>query len=73
MTIHLSSEASCPGSGLGRPPSPSVWITGGKNRWDQPTSTVARMGHDFGHNLVPALVVFAVVVFLVARTARRRA
>ena len=51
---------------------PSAWMTGWKNGWDQPTNTAARIGHDFGHNVLPALIVFALVVLFVARMARRR-
>lgn len=58
MTTHLSS--------------PSAWTTGWKNGWNQPTNTAARIGHDFGHNVLPALIVFALVVLFVARMARRR-
>jgi len=47
-------------------------MTGWKNGWDQPTNTAARIGHDFGHNVLPALIVFALVVLFVARMARRR-
>jgi ABC-type dipeptide/oligopeptide/nickel transport system permease component len=58
MTTHLNS--------------PSAWMTRWKNGWDQPTNTAARLGNDFGHYVLPALVVFAVVVFFVARMARRK-
>jgi ABC-type dipeptide/oligopeptide/nickel transport system permease component len=47
-------------------------MTRWKNGWDQPTNTAARLGNDFGHYVLPALVVFAVVVFFVARMARRK-
>jgi hypothetical protein len=52
--------------------SPSAWMTGWKNGWDQPTNTAARLGHDFGHNVFPALIVFALVIFVVVKLARRR-
>jgi hypothetical protein len=58
MTTHLSS--------------PSAWVTDWKNGWDQPTNTAALIGHDFGHNVLPALIVFALVVLFVARTTFRR-
>jgi hypothetical protein len=58
MTTHLSS--------------PSAWMTGWKKGWDQPTNTAARIGRDIGHNVLPALIVFALVVLFVARMARRR-
>lgn len=71
MTIHQSSEPSYSAIRLGRPPSPSAWMTGWKNGWDQPTSTAARMGHDFGHTAFLALIVVAVIVFILARMTRR--
>ena len=71
MTIYLSSGRSSSGTWLARPPSPSAWVGGWKNGWDQPTNTAARIGHDFGHSLFLALIVFAVVFFF-ARMARRR-
>ena len=62
MITHLSSS--------------SAWMTGWKNGWDQPTNTAARLGHDFGghdfgRNVLPALIV-ALVVLFVARMALRR-
>lgn len=50
MTTHLSS--------------PSAWMTGWKNGLDQPTNTAARIGHDFGRNVLPALIVALVVAFV---------
>ncbi len=58
MTTHLSS--------------PSAWMTGSKNGWNQPTNTAASLGYGFGHNVLPALIVFAFVVFFVVKLARRR-
>jgi hypothetical protein len=58
MTTHLSF--------------PSVRMTGWKNGWDQPTNTAARLGHNFGHYVLPALIVCAFVVFFVAIMARKR-
>jgi hypothetical protein len=72
MTIYLSSVRSYSGTWLARPPSPSAWVRGWKNGWDQPTNTAARTGHDFGHNAFLVLIVFAVIVFFFARMARRR-
>ena len=57
MTTHLSF--------------PSARMTGWKNGWDQPTNTAARLGHDFGHNVLPALIVFAFVTFFVAKLGLR--
>ena len=67
MTTHLSSPMTT------HPSSPFARMTGWKNGWDQPTNTAARLGHDFGHNVLPALIVFAfvvVVVFFVVKLAR---
>lgn len=66
MTTHLSSPMTTHLS------FPSVRMTGWKNGWDQPTNTAARLGWDFGHYVLPALIVFVFVVFLVVKLARRR-
>ena len=58
MTTHLSS--------------PSAWMTGWKNGWDQPTNTAAHLGYDFGHYMLPGLIVLAFVVFFIAKLARKR-
>jgi hypothetical protein len=47
-------------------------MTGWKNGWDQPTNTAAGLGYDFGHYMLPGLIVLAFVVFFVAKLARRR-
>ena len=59
MTTHLSF--------------PSARMTGWKNGWDQPANTAARLGHDCGYNVLPALIVFAFVTYFVAKLSRRRA
>jgi len=69
MTINLSSEPCYSGTRLGRLPSPSAWVTGWKNGWDQPANTAARTTS--GTTCFLAWI-FAVIVFLVARMARRR-
>jgi hypothetical protein len=51
---------------------PSARMTGWKNGGDQPTNTAARLGHDVGHNVLPALIVFAFVILFVAKLGRRR-
>jgi hypothetical protein len=51
---------------------PSARMTGWKNGLDQPTNTAARLGHDFGHNVLAALIVFAFVIFFVAKLGCRR-
>ena len=57
MTTHLSS--------------PSAWMTGWNNGWDQPTNMAARIGRGLGHNGLPALIV-ALVILFVAKIALRR-
>jgi hypothetical protein len=58
MTTHLNS--------------PAAWMTSWKNGWNQPANTAARLGYDFGHNVLPALIIFAIVIFSVVKLARRR-
>ena len=70
MTSHLSSPGSSPM--FSHLSSPSAWKTGWKNGWHQPTTTAAHLGHDFGHNVFPALIVFALVIFVVVKLARRK-
>ena len=69
MTTHLGPEPSYCQVHLGRPLTPSQWTTCFKYGWDEPTSTMARLGHDFGHNVLLALIALAVIVFLVIRSA----
>jgi hypothetical protein len=69
MTTHLGPEPSYCQVHFGRPLTPSQWTTCFKYGWDEPTSTMARLGHDFGHNVLLALIVLAVIVFLVMRSA----
>jgi hypothetical protein len=62
ITHHAVAAASCTGTWQQR------WNCG----WNKPVSpTVAQSGYDFGHTLLPALVVLAVVIFLV-RVAKKR-
>lgn len=72
MITHLTSEPSYSATSLGRPPSPSAWITGWQSGWNQPANTAARLGQDFGHNVLPALIICAVISLFVARIARER-
>jgi hypothetical protein len=52
-------------------PTPSQWTTCWKYGWDQPTTLMARIGYDFGHNVLPVLIVVAVIVFVVMRSMSR--
>jgi hypothetical protein len=49
-----------------------TWSQKWKCGWNQPVSpAVAHAGYDFGHSLLPALAVLAVVI-LIARLAKKR-
>ena len=63
MITHLAvTAASCPGTWSQR------WNCG----WNKPVSpAVTHAGYGFGHSLIPALAVLAVVI-LVARAVRKR-
>ena len=59
---HATAAARCAGTWQQR------WNCG----WKQPTSSaLPQAGYDFGHSVLPALVVLLVVVFLV-RAAKKR-
>ena len=64
MITHLAgAAASC---------STGTWSQKWKCDWNQPVSpAVAHAGYDFGHSLLPALVVLAVVI-LIARSMSKR-
>jgi hypothetical protein len=51
---------------------PSEWTTCWKYGWDQPTTLVTRIGYDFGHNVLPVLIIVAVIVLLVMTTIMSR-
>jgi hypothetical protein len=40
-----------------------------KYGWDEPTSTVAHLGRDLGHNVILVLIVLAVIVVVVLKSA----
>ena len=62
ITNLAAAAASCTGTW------PQKWNCG----WNKPVSpAVAHAGYDFGHSLLPALAVLAVVILLV-RSAKRR-
>jgi len=42
-----------------------------KYGWNEPTSLMARIGHDFGHNVLPVLIILAIIVFVVMRIMSR--
>jgi hypothetical protein len=46
---------------------PSQWATCWKYGWDEPTTLTARIGHDFGHNVLPVLIILAVIALLIIR------
>ena len=62
ITHHAATAASCTGTWQQR------WNCG----WNKPVSpAVAHAGYDFGHSLLPALLVLAVVI-LIARSMSKR-
>ena len=62
ITHHAAAAASCAGTWQQR------WNCG----WNKPVSpAVAHAGYDFGHSLLPALLVLAVVI-LIARSMSKR-
>jgi hypothetical protein len=51
---------------LSKPLSPSQWAACWKYGWDEPTTTaVVRVAHDFGHTVLPALIVVAIIALVV--------
>jgi len=67
VTTSLGPEPSYCKIHLGRPLTPSQWMTCWKYGWNEPTSLMARIGHDFGHNVLPVLIILAIIVFVVMR------
>jgi hypothetical protein len=67
VTTSLASVPSYCKVHLGAPLSPSQWATCWKAGWDEPTTLMARVGNDFGHNVLPVLIILAVVVLLVMK------
>jgi hypothetical protein len=66
VTTSLSPEPSYCKLHLGAL-SPSQWTTCWKYGWDEPTNLTARIGHDFGHNVLPVLIIVGVIVLLIIR------
>jgi hypothetical protein len=65
VTTHLGPEPSyCVGRTLlSKPLTPSQWATCFRYGWDKPVPEwVTRVGYDFGHMVLPALAVLAVIV-----------
>ena len=56
---------------MSKPPTPSQWATCVKYGWDEPTTTLGRLGHDFGHSVLPTLIILA-VIYLAIRFLFRR-
>ena len=71
MTSHLGPEASYCKLHLGRPLTPSQWTTCWKYGWNEPTNLMGRLGHDFGHNVLPVLIVVAVIAILLLKGTTR--
>jgi hypothetical protein len=69
VTTSLGPEPSYCNIHLGTPLTPSQWMTCWKYGWNEPTTTlVARIGHDFGHDVLPVLIILAVIVFVAVRS-----
>jgi hypothetical protein len=67
MATYFASQPSCVGRTLlSKPPTLSQWLTCAQQGWDEKTSTAARLGLEFGHTVLPALIVLA-VIFLAVR------
>ena len=49
-----------------------TWSQKWKCAWNQPAPAVAHAGTGFGHNLLPALAVLAVVILIARSVTRRR-
>jgi hypothetical protein len=71
VTTSLGPEPSYCTIHLGKPLTPSQWATCWKYGWDEPTNLMARLGHDFGHDVFPVLIILAIIVFLVMRSISR--
>jgi hypothetical protein len=68
VTSSLGPEPSYCKIHLGGPLTPSQWMTCWKYGWNEPTTLMARIGHDFGHDVLPVLIILAVMVFVVIRS-----
>jgi hypothetical protein len=64
MTTNLAGAAANCSTG--------TWAQKWKCAWNQPAPGVAHAGTGFGHNLLPALVVLAVVILIARSVTRRR-
>jgi hypothetical protein len=52
--------------------SPSQWATCWKYGWDEPTTNLmSRLGYDFGHNVLPVLIVLAIIAVLLLKGTTR--
>lgn len=71
MTTSLGPEPSYCKIHLVKPLTPSQWLTCWKYGWNEPTSLIARFGHDFGHSVLPVLIILAIIVFVVMRIVSR--
>jgi hypothetical protein len=72
VTTSLGPEPSYCKIHLVRPLTPSQWMTCWKYGWNEPTSTLmARIGHDAGHNVLPVLIILAIIVFVGMRIVSR--
>jgi hypothetical protein len=66
MTTSLGPEPSYCKLHLGAL-TPSEWATCFKYGWDEPTTLAARIGHDFGHDVLSVVIILAVIAFLIVK------
>jgi len=71
MTSQLGPEPTYCKIHLGRPLTPSQWTACWKYGWDEPTTTMTRLGHAFGHDALLAIIAAAIIVFLIVRSVSR--
>jgi hypothetical protein len=72
VTTSLGPEPSYCKIHLGTPLSPSQWTTCWKYGWSEPTNLMARVGYDFGHDVLPVLIILGVIVVIVMTTIMSR-
>jgi hypothetical protein len=56
---------------VGAPLSPSQWTTCWNYGWHEPATLAARLGYDVGHNILPVLIIVAVVAFAIVKVFSR--
>jgi hypothetical protein len=49
-----------------------TWPQRWKCAWDEPTTTVSRAGYTAGHDILPALILLAVVLLVIRAVVKRK-